>query len=123
MIRNNFSMRVALETCAVSGALALPAAWLGGTVAGLGVLAGALLAVGNFLLLARRAADVLPGGGARLSSTAWGLASAFRLLAMALTCAALLTLGAIHPVALVVGLTVLPCELIVHGLRTVREGA
>ena len=121
MIRNNFSMRVALETCAVSGALALPAAWLGGTVAGLGVLAGALLAVGNFLLLARRAADALHGGGA--SSTAWGLASAVRLLALALTFAALLTLGAIHPLALVVGLTVLPCELIVHGLRAAREGA
>lgn len=121
MIRNSLSMRVALETGAVSGALALPAAWLAGPAAGLGVLAGALLAIGNFLVLARRTVDALHAPGA--SSAAWGLASALRLLVLALACAVLFRLGAIHPVALLVGLTVLPCDLIVHGLRTAREGA
>ena len=119
MIRNSLSMRVALETCAVSGALALPAAWLGGGTAAFGVIAGTALAVLNFLWLAR---------GARRATTApsaagWALASSLRLLAVAAACALLLRTGAIHPVAVVIGLTVLPCALVVRGLTTAREAA
>jgi ATP synthase I subunit len=117
MSRNSLSMRVAAQTCAMSGVLALGAAWLGGGTAAVGVLAGAAIAVLNFLWLAR---------GARRATTAaspagWALVSSLRLLAVALACAALLSTRAVHPLAIVIGLTVLPCALIARGLAAARE--
>ena len=98
--------------------LALPAAWLGGLAGALGVLAGAVLAALNFRWLARRTvASLVPGGSATQASAT---ATVRSLVALAGPAVAIAT-GAVHPVALVVGLTLLPCAVVVLGLRAARE--
>jgi hypothetical protein len=123
MIRTDFTSCVALETTAIVVALALPAAWIGGLSAALGVLAGGLLGAGNFWWLsrqARAASDAVTGAARR---DGWMLLSGLRLLVAAAACGILLVTGWIHPVALLVGLTVLPYEVIARGLRASRTGA
>jgi hypothetical protein len=44
-----------------------------------------------------------------------------RFLAFGAACAVLLATGWAHPVALVAGLTALPCALVGHGLRAARQ--
>ena len=117
MIRNSVSLRVAVETCALGGAVAIPAAWLGGAGAALGVLAGSGLAVLNFIWLARG----VTRASADTSRVVWVLASSLRMMAVAGVFAGLLATGAIHPLALVIGLTALPCALVARGLSTARE--
>jgi hypothetical protein len=117
MIRNSVSARVAVETCALGGAVAVPAAWLGGADAAVGVIAGSVLAVLNFIWLARG----VTRAGAHTSQGAWVVASSLRMTAVAGVFAALLATGAIHPIALVIGLTALPCALVARGLSTARE--
>lgn len=98
--------------------LALPAAWLGGPAGALGVLAGAALAALNFRWLARRTlASLLPGASATRASAA----ATVRLLVAMAGPGVVIATGAVHPVALVVGLTLLPCAVIVLGLHTTRE--
>ena len=98
--------------------LALPAAWLGGSAGALGVLAGAALAAINFRWLARRTvASLLPGGSATRASAA----ATVRLLMAMAGPAVVIATGAVHPVGLVVGLTLLPCAVVVLGLRATRE--
>lgn len=123
MIRTDFTSCVALETTAIVVVLALPAAWIGGPSAALGVLAGGLLSAGNFWWLSRqaRAACDAVTGAARCDG--WMLLSGLRLLVAAGACGILLVTGWIHPVALLVGLTVLPYEVIARGLRASRAGA
>jgi hypothetical protein len=123
MIRADFTSRVALEATVIVAVLALPAAWIGGLSAALGVLAGGLLSVGNFCWLsrqARAACDAVSGVARR---DGWMLLSGLRLLVATAACAILLATGWIHPVALLVGLTVLPYEVIAQGLRASRAEA
>jgi ATP synthase I chain len=117
MIRNSVSVRVAVETCALGGLVAVAAAWLGGAGAAFGVVAGSALAVLNFLWLARG----VTRASADTSRVAWVLASSLRMVAVAGVFAALLATGVIHPVALVIGLTALPCALVARGLSTARK--
>jgi hypothetical protein len=98
--------------------LALPAAWLAGITGALGVLAGAALAALNFRGLARRTvASLVPGVSAARASAAATLGLG---LALAGPAVAVVT-GVVHPVGLVVGLTLLPCAVVVLGLRAIRE--
>lgn len=97
------------------GALAVVAGWIGGATAGVGVLAGGAIAIVNFRWLTSRLAAVLAGDAAGRVA---GLALGLRLLGVGAAVAGLLLSGAAHPVALVVGLTVLPCDLIARGLRS-----
>lgn len=98
--------------------LALPAAWLGGQAGALGVLAGGALAVLNFRWLARRTlASLLPGGSAARASAA----ATVRLLVALAGPAVVIATGVVHPVGLVVGLTLLPCAVVVLGLHATRE--
>jgi hypothetical protein len=123
MISSDFTPRVALETTAIVTALTVPAAWLGGVSAALGVLAGGLLGVGNFCWLsgqARAACEAVTGAARR---DGWMLLSTLRLFVTTAACAILLVTGWIHPVALLVGLTVLPYEVIAQGLRARGPGA
>jgi hypothetical protein len=117
MMANSVSGRVAREACALGGVVAVAAAWLGGSGAAVGVVAGSGLAILNFLWLARG----LMRASADTSRAAWLVASSFRLTAVAGVFAALLATGAIHPVALVIGVTALPCALVARGLRGARE--
>ena len=54
---------------------------------------------------------------------AWAGAAGLRLTGVAIVVAALFLTGRFHPLALVVGLAVLPCALVTRGLRLGREGA
>jgi ATP synthase I subunit len=110
-----FRARVALETAIVLVAVAVPAAWLGGPAAAIGVLAAGGLTVGNFWWLSRAAAAAGAAGVPQVSG--WVFAAGIRLTLLFVAFAALCAGGYAHPVAVVLGLTVLPCALIFRGLR------
>jgi hypothetical protein len=110
--------RVTLESSGIALALALPAAWIGGGPAAVGVLAGGGLAVLDFRALAARATDTMTG---RALGPVWLLAYGLRFSLVLFACAVLFATEWVHPVALLVGLTVLPCNLIARGLRGARE--
>jgi hypothetical protein len=115
-------VRVAGESAAIVVALAAVAAMLGGARVGLGVLAGGALAVGSFWRLAGDVAGLASGSAA---SGRWLIASALRFGGLAAATGVLLVLDWAHPAALVVGLTILPCDLVAQGLRLAhgqREG-
>jgi hypothetical protein len=111
----DFRARVTLETAIVLIAVAVPAAWLGGPSAAIGVLAAGGLTIGNFWWLSRAAVAAGAAGTPHVSG--WVFAAGIRLTLLFVAFAALCAGGYAHPVALVVGLTVLPCALIVRGLR------
>lgn len=110
--------RVTRDVCALGAALVLTAAWLGGTAGALGAAAGVCLAVGNFRWLVSR---VPTPSGAAEASALWSMTAGLRFIAFGAVCAALLASGWAHPVALVAGLTTLPCALVGHGLRAARQ--
>lgn len=111
--------RVTVVTSALVVLLAGPAAWLGGVPAAVGVTAGGALAVLNFRWLAARAAVAATAGGA--PGGAWLAMTGLRLATCGAACAVAFTTGAAHPVALVVGFSLLPCALIASTLRAARE--
>src|SRR6266852_3406806 len=94
MTPSELTTRVTLDTCAAVAALAAVAAWLGG--------ASAATAAGN------------------AAASAWLVGAGLRFAACTVACALLLTTGWAHPVALVAGFTVLPCDLIARGLAAAR---
>jgi ATP synthase I chain len=118
MTPSRLTARVTLESSGIALALALPAAWIGGGPAAVGVLAGGGLAVLDFRALAARITDTVTEGRREL---AWLLAYGLRFTLMLLACAVLFAMGWAHPVALLVGLTVLPCNLVARGLRGGNE--
>jgi hypothetical protein len=118
-IASEFRLRVTLETAIAVLALAVPAAWLAGVTAAVGVLAAGALTVGNFWWLSR-AASVADPDIARARAGSWMLVAGARFLILFAAFAALCAGGYAHPVAVVVGLTVLPCALIARGLLSTR---
>src|SRR5262245_27427022 len=114
--------RVTLDTCAAAAALAVPAAWIGGAAAGLGVLSGGALAIVNFRWLVARAAaatSATASTGDAAAST-WIVGSGLRFGASLAACTLLLATGWAHSIALLVGFTLLPCDLIARGLAAAR---
>ena len=118
MTPSELTARVTLDTCAAVAALAALGWWLLGAPIGLGVLAGGALAVVNFRWLVARAAIATATGSA--SAAAWILGAGLRFAACAGACGILLAYGWAHPIALVAGFTVLPCDLIARGLESAR---
>lgn len=118
MTATGFLRRVTLVTTVAVALVALMAVWLAGVSAGLGVVAGGALVVGNLWWLAGVAVSAARSSTRR---SRWALAAAARLSVLAAACAVLFVSGLAHPVAVVIGLTVLPCALIVQGLRAARE--
>ena len=116
-----FRARVTLETAIVLAALAGPAAWLGGLSAAVGVLAAGGLTVGNFWWLSRAAATAGAPGAAPPQVPGWVFAAGIRFTVLFAAFAVLCAGGYAHPVAVVLGLSVLPCALVVQGLRNARE--
>jgi len=110
-------LRVAAESAVIVVVLALVAATLGGARVGLGVLAGGALAIGSFWRLAGDAASV---SSATAACGRWLIASALRFGGLAAATAVLLVFDWAHPVALVFGLTILPCAVVAQGLRLAR---
>ena len=118
MTPSELTTRVTLDTCAAAGALAALGWWLLGAPVGLGVLAGGALAVVNFRWLVVRAFVATEIGST--SSAAWILGTGLRFAGCAGACGVLLAYGWAHPLALVAGFTVLPCDLIARGLESAR---
>ena len=116
----HFLARVTLDSSIAVVALALVATGLGGTQAGLGVFAGGALGLGSLWWLARGALSMSQANFARAR---WVVAAAVRFGAISGAAALVLGTGLAHPVALVVGMTVLPCALITEGLRTARPAS
>ena len=114
-------LRVTMDTAIVVAALALPAAWLAGTSGAVGLLAAGALTVGNFWWLFRAAASAGDPAAHRREVAGWILGAGARFAVLFTAFAALCAGGYAHPVAVVVGLSVLPCALIAQGLRSVRE--
>jgi len=118
MSPNEFLRRVTVDTALVVGVVALVAASLDGSAAGIGVVAGGALAVGNLWWLVGRPPAVSSSRDARAR---WALAAVLRLAVIAGACAALLASRLAHPVGVLIGLTVLPGALVVRGLREARD--
>jgi hypothetical protein len=116
MSTSSFVKRATVETAVVVGVLAAVAGLIGGPGAGIGVLAGGVLAVLNLWWLTRRLIAVSAG-----SSAGWPLGAILRLAAVGGAVAVVLGTGLAHPVAVVGGLTVLPCVLVVRGLAAATE--
>jgi hypothetical protein len=83
------------------------------------VLAGGALAVGSFRWLVARAGLATATGG--VSSGAWLIGAGLRFAACAAACALLLATGWAHPIALLAGFTVLPCDLVTRALAARGE--
>jgi hypothetical protein len=115
MTPSDLMWRVTRDVCALGAALAVAAVWLAGTAGAVGAAAGIALALGNFRWLAARACT--SAGTPHTARVLWSMAAGLRFIAFGALCAALLATGWAHPVALVVGLTALPCALVAHGLR------
>jgi hypothetical protein len=109
-----------MDAGALTLGLALVAGWLGGRAAFLGIGAGAAVALVDFWWLSARVDAI---GEDAPGAVAWLGAAGLRLTGVALAVAALFLTGQFHPLALVVGLAVLPCALVARGLRLGREGA
>lgn len=108
----------------VTGTLALAlaplsaaAAWLAGPPALLGILAGAGLAWGSFGWVTVGSRRVLASRQGTRVGPLWILGLGLRHLSLFAGLGALLWSGHVHPVALVVGLSLLPPVLIVEALR------
>ena len=114
-------LRVTVETAIAVVALALPAAWLAGPSAAIGVLAAGGLTVGNFWWLSRAASSAADPNAPRAEVAGWVLGAGARFAVLFAAFAVLCAGGYAHPVAVVVGLSVLPCALVVQGLRSARE--
>jgi hypothetical protein len=110
--------RVSVATGAGAVIIALPFAWLAGSPAALGILAGGALALLNFRWLTARA-DVAAAPG--FAGALWYVGAVLRFALVATVAGALFVSGWTHPVALLAGLTVLPCALLALGLQAARQ--
>jgi hypothetical protein len=113
---SELSGRVVAHTVVASAVLAVLVLPFNAPAA-LGMMAAGALSALNFRGLTRGALWAM--GGAR-PSWLWGLASGARLLLLMAALALLFVSGAVHPVAVVAGLGVLPAVLVVGGLRGAR---
>ena len=118
---SDLRLRVTTGTAIAVLALALPAAWLAGASGALGVLAAGALTAGNFWWLARAATSAGDPASPRRDVAGWVFGAGIRFAVLFVAFAALCAGGYAHPVAVVVGLTVLPCAVIAQGLRSARE--
>lgn len=102
----------------------LPLALAGYVAAGppgaFGVLAGGAIALGNLWLLGRSSDRALALLAGRHVHPLWVVSLGLRYLALFGVVAALLWSGRVHPVGLIVGLSILPPVLIAYALRGSR---
>jgi hypothetical protein len=117
---NRFRLRVTVDAALLAVGLALAGGWLGGRSALFGVVAGAALALADFWWLSARV-DAAASDAPRV--LAWVGSAGLRLAGVAVAVALLFLTQQFDPLALVVGLAVLPCALVVRGLGLAREGA
>jgi hypothetical protein len=95
------------------------AGWLGGAPGALGVLAGGALGLLSFRVLAARVRAVTDAGPGL--SVPWLLMAGLRFVAVSGAAVLLFVGGWAHPVAWLVGYSVLPFAVLLQGLRLARE--
>jgi hypothetical protein len=100
--------------------LALGGFLVAGAEGGLGVAAGGALALGNLWLLARGSERALRLFTGRPLHPLWVLGLGLRYLALFGALGLLLWSGRVHPLALIVGLSVLPPLLVACAVRSLR---
>jgi ATP synthase I chain len=100
-------------------AASLAGGWLGGAPGALGVLTGGALGLVGFRLLASRLRAA--AGGGPVPAAPWVALAALRFAAVSGVAALLFVGGWAHPVAWLIGYSVLPVVLVVQGLRSARE--
>jgi len=121
MKHGDLSGRVTWSGLAAVGALSAVAGWAAGVEGAAGVAGGGAVALLNFRWLARSVANAVAlvrdggSGGAALRG-AW-----LRHLSTVGVLGLLLGSGWTHPLAVILGLSVLPPILIAQGLRAARE--
>jgi ATP synthase I chain len=115
-----FRTRVAVDAGLLAIGVALAAGWFADRTAFFGVVAGAALALADFWWLSARI-DAAANDAPR--AIVWAGSAGLRLLGVAVAVALLFLTKQFHPIALVIGLAVLPCALVVRGLSLAREGA
>ena len=122
MTTTELRTRVTVESGVATATFALLALALWGPPAAWGIVAASALALGNFWWLAR-GARAAAGHGPRVHVVLWTLGAGARFLVLLAAFAALFASGVVHPVAVVAGLTVLPCALVARGLCAARPSA
>jgi ATP synthase I chain len=106
--------RTTWESSGAVAILSLASGLVAGIPIAIGIGAGGALAITNFRWLSGRVMSILDGAPA---PRGWALGFGLRLAALAGAAAGLMASGAAHPLGVVVGLTVLPCALVLRGLR------
>ena len=117
MMGRDLAANVTLPTAIAVLVASLAGGWLGGAPGAVGVLTGGILGLAGFRLLVRRvraAVGPAPTGP-------WVVLTVARFAAVAGLAAALFVGGWAHPVAWLVGYSLLPVVLVVQGLRDARE--
>lgn len=101
--------------------LALGGFVVAGSRGAVGVLAGGAIALGNFWLLTRGSHRALGLFRGRRVHPAWMLGLGLRYVALFSLLGLLLWSGWVHPVGLIVGMSVLPPVLVAYALRGSRR--
>jgi hypothetical protein len=119
MTASELTAGVTRRTTLVVLLAAVAGGWLGGAPGALGVLAGGVLGLVSFRLLAARlravvAVEAAPG-------VPWSVLAGLRFTVVAGVAAMLFVTGWAHPVGWLVGYTALPLAVILQGLRLTRE--
>jgi hypothetical protein len=118
MTERRLTTGVTQQTALAALVAALAGGWLGGAAGALGVLTGGALALLSFRLLAARMAAV--GVGSTLAAP-WALMAGLRFAAVSGAALALVAAGWAHPIAWLVGYSLLPVAVVTQGLRLARE--
>jgi hypothetical protein len=118
MTERRLTTGVTQQTALAALVAALAGGWLGGAAGALGVLTGGALALLSFRLLAARMVAV--GAGTALAAP-WVLMAGLRFAAVSGAAVALVVAGWVHPVAWLVGYSLLPLAVVTQGLRLARE--
>jgi len=118
MMERRLTTGVTRQTALAALVTALAGGWLGGVSGALGVLTGGALALLSFRLLAARLAAI--GAGSTLTAP-WAMVAGLRFAVVSGVAIALIVAGWAHPIAWLVGYTLLPLAVVTQGLRLARE--
>jgi ATP synthase I chain len=118
MTGRDLATSVTLPTAMAAVVASLAAGWVGGMPGALGVLTGGGLGLAGFRLLTRRVRAAAAGPAL---AAPWAILAALRFAVVVGAAALLFVHGWAHPVAWLVGYSLLPVVLVVQGLRGARE--
>ena len=119
MIASDLTTGVTQRTALAVLVAAVAGGWLAGASGAFGVLAGGALGLVSFRLLAARLRTVVAVEPAPRAP--WPVLAGLRLAVVIGVAAMLFITGWAHPVAWLVGYTVLPLAVVLQGLRLARE--